>query len=62
MMEKPDFDPKPKARLVVTPQDVGEMRTKTVEYDLPKGVTVSDEARNRTVDFRLVPWTTPPAQ
>ena len=38
------------------------MRTKTVEYDLPKGVTVSDEARNRTVDFRLVPWTTPPAQ
>jgi len=60
-MEKPDFEPKPKARLVVTPQDVGGPRTKTVEYDLPDRVKVSDEDRNRTVDFQLVPWAQPPA-
>jgi hypothetical protein len=61
-MEKPDFEPKPKARLVVTPQDVGDVRTKTVVYDLPDRVKVADQDRNRTVDFRLIPWATPPAQ
>ena len=61
-MEKPDFEPKPTARLVVTPQDVGDVRTKTVVYDLPDRVKVADQDRNRTVDFRLVPWAQPPAQ
>lgn len=61
MIESPDF-PKPKARLVVTPRDVGERRTKAVEYDLPDAVKVVEEDRNRTVDFQLVPWTTPPSQ
>jgi hypothetical protein len=60
-MEKPDFEPQAKARLVVTPQDVGTQRTKAVEYDLPDRVKVVDEDKNRTVDFRLVPWTTPPS-
>jgi hypothetical protein len=62
VMERPDFEPKPKARLVVTPQDVGAQRSKVVEYDLPDRVKVSDEDRNRTVEFRLTPWSTPPAQ
>lgn len=62
VLERPTFEPKPKARLVVTPQDVGEVRSKVVEYDLPDKVKVSEEDRNRTVEFRLVPWTTPPSQ
>jgi hypothetical protein len=61
MLDKPDFDPKPKARLVITPKDVGDAHNKPVEYDLPDKVKVSDEARNRMVEFRLVPWTTPPS-
>jgi hypothetical protein len=61
-MDKPDFEPKPKARLVVTQQDVGDRHNKVVEYDLPDRVKVSDEDRNRTVEFQLVPWTTPPSQ
>jgi hypothetical protein len=60
-IERPDL-PKPKARLVVTPQDVGDRRSKIVLYDLPDKVKVGDEDRNRTVEFRLVPWTTPPSQ
>ena len=61
-IDKPAFEPKPKARLVVTPQDAvgGERRSKAVEYDLPDRVKVADEDRNRTVEFRLVPWATPP--
>jgi hypothetical protein len=61
-MDKPDFERKPKARLVVTQQDVGDRHSKVVEYDLPDGVKVSAEDRNRMVEFQLVPWTTPPAQ
>ena len=44
----------PTARLVVKPQDVGDVRTRVVKYDLPDGVTVVDDDKNRTVDFRLV--------
>jgi len=44
----------PTARLVVKPQDVGEVRTRVVKYDLPEGVNVADDDKNRTVDFRLV--------
>jgi hypothetical protein len=61
-LDKPDFEPRPKARLVVTQQDVGAPHSKVVEYDLPDRVKVSDEDRNRTVEFRLTPWATPPAQ
>jgi hypothetical protein len=49
-----DSEVKPKARLVVTQQDAGDRRSKVVKYDLPDGVTVSDEDKTRTVDFRLV--------
>lgn len=64
LMERPNFQPQPglpKARLIVTQQDVGERRTKAVKYDLPDKVSVVEEDRNRTVEFRLVPWTTPPS-
>lgn len=44
----------PKARLVVKPQDAGEVRTRAVKYDLPEGVSVVDDDKNRTVDFKLV--------
>jgi hypothetical protein len=54
LMQKPDFEPKPKARVVVTPQDVGDRRTKVVKFDLPDDVTVSESDRNLTVQFRLV--------
>src|SRR5439155_3908465 len=52
-MQRPDFEPKPKARLVLTPQDAGDRRSKVVQYDLPRGVDVSDDDKNRTVEFRL---------
>jgi hypothetical protein len=61
-MKKPDFEPQAKARLVVTQQDVGTPRSKPVEYDLPDRVKVVDQDKNRAVEFRLVPWTTPPSQ
>jgi hypothetical protein len=53
-MEKPDFEPQPKARVVVTKQDVGDRRSKSVKYDLPDKVSVIDEDKTRTVEFRLV--------
>lgn len=55
-LQRQDFEPKPKARVVVTQQDAagGDMRTKVVQYDLPKGVEVSDEDKKRTVSFKLV--------
>ncbi len=55
-IQRPDFEPKPKARVVVTQQDAaaGDMRTKVVQYDLPKGVEVSDDDKKRTVTFKLV--------
>jgi hypothetical protein len=55
-MQKPDFEPQPKARLVITRADllaVGERRTKVVQYDLPKGVDVSPEDMKKTVEFRI---------
>jgi hypothetical protein len=61
LMDKPDFEPQAKARLVVTQQDVGNQHRKPVEFDLPDRVKVVDEDKNKTVEFRLVPWTTPPA-
>jgi hypothetical protein len=60
-MQKPDFQPQPKAHVVLTQGDAtGERQSKIVEYDLPKGVEVSDEDRKRTVDFRLVDRSTLP--
>jgi hypothetical protein len=53
-MQKPDFEPKPKARVVVTPQDAGDRRSKPVAWDMPEGVKVIDADKNRTVEFRLV--------
>jgi hypothetical protein len=60
-MSRPGFEPQPKARVIVTPQDVGERRSKVVKYDLPDKVQVVDEDKNRTAEFRLVPWVTPPS-
>jgi hypothetical protein len=60
-LEKPDFEPRPKARVQVTQQDAtGERRSKPVKYDLPKGVDVVEADRNRTVEFRLVDRATLP--
>jgi hypothetical protein len=60
-MQRADFQPQPKARVVANLADAtGERRSKVVEYDLPKGVEVSDEDRKRTVDFRLVDRSTLP--
>jgi hypothetical protein len=56
-MQKPDFEPRPKARLVITRADlafVGERRSKVVQYDLPQGVDVSPEDKKKTVEFRVV--------
>jgi len=54
-MQRPDFEPKPKARVVLTPQDAGgDRRSKPVLYDLPKGIEVIEADKNRTVEFRLV--------
>jgi len=51
----------PTARLKVKPQDAGgEVKTRAVQYDLPKGVDVVDDDKNRTVDFRLVDKATLP--
>ena len=60
-MQRADFEPKPKARIVLTQQDVGDKRSKAVKYDLPDDrVKVIDEDRNRTVEFRLVDRSTLP--
>ena len=59
-MDRQDFEPKPKARVLVTQEDAtGERRSKTVHYDLPPGVEVVEADRNRTVDFRLVDRSAP---
>jgi hypothetical protein len=61
-MERPEFEPKPKARLEVTQQDAlgGERRSRVVKYDLPEGVNVVEEDKNRTIEFRLVDKSTLP--
>jgi hypothetical protein len=52
----------PTARLKVRPQDVGgDVKTRAVKYDLPDGVTVEGDDKNRMVDFRLVDKATLPA-
>jgi hypothetical protein len=56
-MQRPEYRPRPKARLVIGPEDiaaVGERRSKVVEYDLPKGVDVSADDKTKTVDYRIV--------
>lgn len=53
-IEKQEFEPKPKARVFITQQDVGDRKSKPVQYDLPRGVEVIETDRNRTVEFRLV--------
>jgi hypothetical protein len=62
-MQRPDFRPRPKARLVITPEDllaIGERRSKAVEYDLPKGVDVSPDDQKKTVEYRVVDRSTTP--
>ncbi len=59
-MDRPEFEPKAKARLVLTPQDVGERHSKVVKYDLPDPVHIIDDDKNRTVEFRLVDKSTLP--
>ena len=60
-MQKPDFEPQPKGRLVITSADltVG-THTKTVKYDLPDGVHVSADDMKKTVDFKVVDRTATP--
>ncbi len=53
-INNPDFAKRPTASIEVTPDDLGEVRQKVVNYDLPPGVSVAKEDQNRTVDFRLV--------
>lgn len=53
-IERNEFDPKPKARVVVTQQDVGDRHSIKVQYDLPKGVEVSPEDQKREVEIHLV--------
>jgi hypothetical protein len=50
----PEFTPRPKATIEVSTSDLGEVKPKTLRYELPKGVEVSDEDKKRTVDFRLI--------
>ena len=63
-MQKPDFEPKPKAHVLITAADLtggGDLKTKVVDYDMPKGVEVIPEDMKKTVEFRLVDRTTPAA-
>jgi hypothetical protein len=56
-MQKPDYDPQPTARLVITAADLaapGERRSKVVQYDLPKGVDVSPDDKKKTVEYRVI--------
>ena len=62
-MQKPDYEPQPKARLVITATDLAaldERRTKVVQYDLPKGVDVSPEDKKKTVEYRVLDRSAPP--
>ena len=53
-MKRPDFTPRPKALVEVSSTDVGEVKQKTLTYELPKGVDVTDEDKKRTLEFRVV--------
>ena len=55
-MQKPDFDPQPKARLVITAADLATPGTqrKTVRYDLPDQVKVSPDDQKKMVEFKVV--------
>jgi hypothetical protein len=64
-MKQPGYEPQPKARVEIKQADVGDKRSKTVQYDLPKGpnweVQVADQDKDRTVEFRLVERSALPA-
>jgi hypothetical protein len=53
-MKLPDFAPRPKATIEDSTSDVGDIKQKTLRFDLPSGVSVSDEDKKRTVEFRLI--------
>ena len=55
-IQKRDFEPQPKARLVITAADLLTLgiHTKVVQYDLPDGVHVTPEDRKKTVEFKVV--------
>jgi hypothetical protein len=53
-MKLSGFAPRPKATIEVSTDDVGEVKQKKLSFVLPQGVTVSEEDRKRTVDFRLL--------
>jgi hypothetical protein len=64
-LDRPDFTPKPQARLDITAQDAigSEPRSKVVKYDMPDGVKVAPEDQKRTVEFHLVERSSlPPGQ
>jgi hypothetical protein len=50
---------KPRATLEITSQDLRDRLPRTPTYSLPPGVSVSEEHRQRTIDFRLVDRTAP---
>lgn len=55
MLGDPKFEPKPKARLEITSEDVGKGRIdRKVQFDLPKDVYVSKDDEGRKVTFKLV--------
>jgi len=57
-MQKPGFEPQPKARFEVGPKDtVGQARTARLQFDLPPGVRMSPEDEKRTIQFKLVKLT-----
>jgi len=55
MLQDPNFQPKPRAVLELSREDVTSPRPKTLRFlDLPEGVTVNQDAATREVTYRLV--------
>ncbi|CAN5618689.1 hypothetical protein BH10PLA1_BH10PLA1_19310 [soil metagenome] len=57
-MQRPGFDPQPKARFEVAPPSskdpVGQTRTARLQFDLPPGVRMSPDDEKRTIQYKLV--------
>lgn len=60
-LQRPEFEPKPKAILEInrTHLPVGEPRTSRLKFELPPGIRVSPTDEKRTIDFRLMNRTAP---
>jgi hypothetical protein len=55
MLQDPNFQPKPRAVLELSREDITNPGPKTLRFiDLPEGVTVDDEATRREVTYKLV--------